>query len=188
MREQLQQTQTAIDSLHRMLDGAPGAVAIAEQAVLGAVTISVAEFVTRSELAGWWWESMLWLRSVAVRAGLVQTGPAGVLYDDELFTEEKGNARVYLPVRESAELAHVDARWELPAGRYAVTLHTGAHDDADRAYAAVGAYAGQTGRDGIGPAREHYLVSALDTPDAARWQTEICWPLTSVNGIRDARQ
>jgi DNA-binding transcriptional MerR regulator len=188
MREQLQQTEAAVDSLRRMLDGAPGTAAIAEQVVPGAVTISVAEFVTRSEIADWWWESLLSLRSAASRAGLVQTGPVGGLYDDELFTEEKGHARVYLPVRESAELARIDARWELPAGRYAVALHTGAHDDADRTYAAVGAYAGQTGRDGIGPVREHYLVSALDTPDAARWQTEICWPLTSANGMRDACQ
>lgn len=110
------------------------------------------------------------------------------LYDDELFTEEKGNARVYLPVRESAELGRIDARWDLPAGRYAVALHTGAHDDADRAYAAVGAYAGKTGRDGTGPVREHYLVSTLDTPDAARWQTEICWPLASARGMPEACQ
>jgi DNA-binding transcriptional MerR regulator/effector-binding domain-containing protein len=185
MRNQLRQTEAAIDSLQRLLDGAPTAFAIAERVLPGAVTVSVSESIPRSEIAGWWWESLLSLRSVASQAGLVQIGPAGGLYDDELFTEEKGNARVYLPVRETAGLARMDARWDLPAGRYAVTLHTGAHDDADRAYAAVGAYAGEAGRDSIGPVRELYLVSALDTPDAARWQTEICWPLASADAVSD---
>ena len=65
----------------------------------------------------------------------------GGLYDDELFTQDAGHARVYLPVRDSPTLDGTGARWELPAGRFAVALHAGAHRDVDRTYAALGTYA-----------------------------------------------
>jgi hypothetical protein len=66
--------------------------------------------------------------TIAAAAGLEQSGPVGGLYDDELFTADAGHARVYLPVRDSPSLDGTGARWELPAGRFAVAL----------AYAALG--------------------------------------------------
>jgi hypothetical protein len=89
-----------------------------------------------------------------------------------------GHARVYLPVTASPALDGVDARWELPAGRFAVARHAGPHGDVDRTYAALGTYATAHGRDGTGPVRERYLANPLDTPDSAQWQTEVCWPLS----------
>jgi len=101
----------------------------------------------------------------------------GALFDDELFTQDAGHVRVYLPVRDSPALDGTGARWELPAGRFAVALHAGPHSDVDRTYAAVGSYATAQGRDGAGPVRERYLADPLETPDRAQWRTEVCWPL-----------
>ncbi len=181
MREQLRPTDAVVAPPRRLRHGATEPIAIEERILPGASTISIAALVARSAIESWWWESLLALRSIAAQARLEQTGPAGGLYDDELFTEEKGHARVYLPVKDSPSLDGTDARWELPEGRFAVALYNGAHDDVDRTYTGLGSYAAAHGCDGAGPVRERYLVGALDTPDAAQWRTEICWPLTATS-------
>jgi len=179
MREQLRQTEAAVDSLRRMLDGGAAPIAIDERVLEGGPTISVAADVTRAEVASWWWDALAGLRAIARTAGLTQTGPVGGLFDDELFTEDAGHARVYLPVADSPALDGTGARWELPAGRFAVALHAGAHSDVDRTYAALGTYAAAHGRDGTGPVRERYLADPLETPDMSQWRTEVCWPLSA---------
>jgi DNA-binding transcriptional MerR regulator len=182
MREQLRQTEAAVDSLRRMLDGTPTAGAIEERVLEGGPTIAVAADLTREDLSSWWWDAHARLRAIATAAGLEQTGPVGGLFDDGLFTQEAGHATVYLPVRHSPTLDGSGARWELPPGRFAVTMHNGPHRDVDRTYAALGTYAGAVeGRDGAGPVRERYLVNPLDTPDTAQWRTEVCWPLAQAH-------
>jgi DNA-binding transcriptional MerR regulator/effector-binding domain-containing protein len=177
MRDQLQQTEAAVDSLRRMLEGSPRAVAIEERVLKGGPAISVAADLMRADVAAWWWDALAGLRATAAAAGLEQDGPAGGLFDDELFTQDAGHARVYLPMKNSAALDDTGARWELPEGRFAVAVHDGAHGDVDRTYAALGTWAAAQGRDGAGPVREIYLTDPLQTPDMAQWQTEICWPL-----------
>lgn len=177
MREQLRQTEAAVDSLRRMLEGGSAAIAIEERVLEGGPTISAAADLVRKDVVAWWWDAFARLRAIAAAAGLEQTGPVGGLFDDELFTQDAGHVRVYLPVSESPALDGTGARWELPAGRFAVALHGGAHGDVDRAYAALGTYAAANGRDGSGPVRERYLADPLDTPDVTQWRTEVCWPL-----------
>lgn len=177
MREQLRQTEAAVDSLRRMLEGGAAGVAIEERVLEGGPTVSAAADLVRKDVVTWWWDAFARLRKIAAKAGLEQAGPVGGLFDDELFTQDAGHVRVYLPVRESPALDGTGARWELPAGRFAVALHEGAHGDVDRAYAALGTYAAANGRDGSGPVRERYLANPLDTPDVTQWRTEVCWPL-----------
>jgi DNA-binding transcriptional MerR regulator/effector-binding domain-containing protein len=177
MREQLRQTEAAVDSLRRMLEGATTAIAIEERVLEGGPTISAAADLVRKDVVAWWWGAFARLRAIAAAAGLEQAGPVGGLFDDELFTQDAGHVRVYLPVRESPALDGTGARWELPAGRFAVALHAGPHGDIDRAYAALGTHAAASGRDGSGPVRERYLADPLDTPDVTQWRTEVCWPL-----------
>jgi DNA-binding transcriptional MerR regulator/effector-binding domain-containing protein len=180
MREQLRQTEAAVDSLRRMLEGGSTAIPIEERVLEGGPTISVTAHVTRENAASWWWDVLAGLRATAAAAGLEQTGPVGGLFDDELFTQDAGHARVYLPVQGSPALDGTGKRWDLPGGRFAVALHVGAHRDVDLTYAALGTYAAARGRDGAGPVRERYLANPLDTPDTTRWRTEICWPLAPV--------
>jgi hypothetical protein len=113
----------------------------------------------RQDVASWWWDALASLRATAVAAKLEQVSG---LFDDELFTQDAGHARVYLPVRDSPALDGTGIRWELPAGRFAIALHAGPHRDVDRTYAALGTYAATHGRDGAGPVRERYLTDPLD--------------------------
>jgi DNA-binding transcriptional MerR regulator len=177
MRQQLRQTEAAVDSLRRMLQGGPTATVIEERVLEGGPTISVAADVAREGVAAWFRDALARLRAIAAATGLEQAGPMGGIYGDELFTQDAGHARVYLPVRDSPALDVTGARWELPAGRFAVALHDGPHSDVDRTYAALGTYAAAHGRDGTGPVRERYLTDPLDIPDATQWRTEVCWPL-----------
>src|ERR1700722_8520646 len=87
MREQLRQTEAAVDSLHRMLAGGPAAMAIDERMLDGGPTISVAADVTSKSVTSWWWDALAGLRATSVTAGLEQNGPVGALFDDELFTQ-----------------------------------------------------------------------------------------------------
>jgi DNA-binding transcriptional MerR regulator/effector-binding domain-containing protein len=174
----------AVDSLRRMLEGGPDATAIEERLIDGSPAISAAAHLMRKDVASWFLDALAGLRAIATAAGLKRTGPFGGLYDDELFTQDAGHARVYLPVADTAALDGTAARWELPAGRYAVALHAGPHRDVDRTYAALGTYAGALGRDGSGPVRERYLTDPLDNPDSSHWRTEVCWPLASWAGLK----
>jgi len=185
MREQLRQTEAAVDSLRRMLEGGPAATAIRERILDGGPTIAVAADLKREDVISWFWDALASLREIATAAGLEQAGPLGGLYDDELFTQDAGHARVYLPVKESPALDGTGARWELPAGLFAVALHVGAHRDVDHTYAALGTYATANGRDGTGPVRERYLANPLDTPDSTQWRTEVCWPLAPAGSRAD---
>ena len=177
MRDQLKQTEAAVNSLRRMLEHDSAPVAIEERVLDGGVTISVAADVPRKDVAAWWLEALARLRATAQAAGLEQNGPLGGLYDDELFTQDAGHARVYLPVKDGPALDGLDLRWELPAARFAVALNVGPHTDFDRTYAALGTYAAVNDRDAAGPVRERYLVGPLDTEDQGQWQTEVCWPI-----------
>jgi DNA-binding transcriptional MerR regulator/effector-binding domain-containing protein len=180
MRDQLKQTEAAVDSLRRMLEGGSAPIAIEERVLDGGATISVAADVLRKDVGAWWLNALAGLRATAEAAGLEQNGPVGGIYDDDLFTQDAGHARVYLPVKDCPALDGIDVRWELPAARFAVALHVGPHSDVDRSYAALGTYAAVNGRDGAGPVRERYLVGPFDTEDRAQWRTEVCWPMAPV--------
>jgi DNA-binding transcriptional MerR regulator len=177
MRDQLRQTEAAVESLRRMLEGSSASVAIEERVLDGGAALSVAAHVLRKDIAAWWLDALAGLRAAALAARLEQIGPVGGIYDDELFTQDAGHARVYLPVRDSPAIDGTGVGWQLPAARYAVALHVGPHSDVDRSYAALGTYAAANGRDGAGPVRERYLTGPFDTADQARWRTEVCWPM-----------
>ena len=177
MRDQLRQTEAAVDSLRRMLEGVSTPVAIEERVLEGELAISVAADVLRKDVGAWWLNALAGLRATAEAAGLEQSGPVGGIYDDDLFTQDAGHARVYLPVRDSPTVEGTGVRWDLPAARFAVALHVGPHSDVDRSYAALGTYAAANGRDGAGPVRERYLTGPFDTADKAQWRTEVCWPM-----------
>src|SRR6202046_1775915 len=111
MREQLRQTEAAVDSLRRMLEGAPAHAASEERVLDGGPALWAAAHLARPDVASWFMDALAGLRAIATAAGLERTGPAGGLFDDELFTQDAGHARVYLPVGDWAALAGPGARW-----------------------------------------------------------------------------
>jgi DNA-binding transcriptional MerR regulator/effector-binding domain-containing protein len=179
LRQQLSQTEAAVESLRSMLDGSLRDIQIVERELPAAVTLSIAADVERAEIGAWWLGALRQLLTAANDVGAELVDTAGGVYADGLFTDDHGYARVYVPVRDTGCVQGHDLAYELPSGHFAVARYDGAHSEADRLYAALGTYAADSGRDAAGPMREHYLRGPLDVPDQTAWRTEICWPLSA---------
>lgn len=65
---------------------------------------------------------------------------------------------------------------EIPAGRAAVTVHTGPYEDFGKAYDALQQFMDEQGVEGTGVAYEFYLNDPTDTPPS-ELQTQIVLPL-----------
>jgi effector-binding domain-containing protein len=109
--------------------------------------------------------------------GIVASGPPGGIYADELFTEERGDATLFVPVTgEVRPVGRVGPIW-VPEAELAVIVHSGSHDDLDRSYGALATYVSEHALAVDGLIREYYLVGPPDDDDESAWRTEICWPI-----------
>jgi DNA-binding transcriptional MerR regulator len=177
LQDQLAETQAAVASLRALLSGTGRPVDIERRTVSATTVLAITDIVDRVELGAWWADSFAELQGVVDARAQPLTGPAGGLFDSELFTDERGECTVFLPIDGAPSSGGRTRRLELPAADYAVAVHLGTHEDADRTYGALGSYVAEHGLGGDGPVREHYLVGAPETPDIDARRTEICWPL-----------
>jgi effector-binding domain-containing protein len=74
----------------------------------------------------------------------------------------------------------------VPPGEFATNIHPGPDTGIDRAYGALATYVTQHALAVDGPIREYYLTGRHDTPDAAQWRTQICWPIFHTGPEPDA--
>jgi effector-binding domain-containing protein len=125
------------------------------------------------------------LGAVLAAAGAVRTGPPGGLYDNELFTEERGTMVAYIPVADPPSRGAVTPL-VIPATDLATTIHAGPHDDIDVTYAALGTYVSHQALQIAGPVREIYHVGPRDTDDSSAWRTEIGWPIFQTASADDS--
>jgi effector-binding domain-containing protein len=65
----------------------------------------------------------------------------------------------------------------LPAGRFAVTIHTGPYDQLGPAYNAVRDWIAKEGLAIAGVPWEVYLSDPTETPDPSDWRTEVVFPV-----------
>jgi DNA-binding transcriptional MerR regulator len=175
----LARTQQAVASLRDLLAD-PSAVAPVSHRRVGPVTAAaVTGVVGIGDLLPWFEGAMGELHATLAARGLSASGPAGGVYATELFSEERGEATVFVP---TATEVHALGRVEpvtVPAAELAVITHPGSHADVDRAYGALATYVSSHALQVDGPIREYYLVSRHDTHDESAWRTEICWPIFS---------
>jgi AraC family transcriptional regulator len=66
---------------------------------------------------------------------------------------------------------------ELPGGPAAIAIHAGPYEGLKSTYDAVQAWLDRTGRSANGGPWEIYLTDPSAEPDAARWLTEIIYPI-----------
>jgi effector-binding domain-containing protein len=103
-------------------------------------------------------------------------GRRGGLYDNDLFTADRGVAVVYVPVIDPPTAGRVQPLI-VPAAELTIPEHWGPHDDIDISYGALGTYVTEHALAVAGPVRETYLVGPRDTDDGTTWRTEIGWPV-----------
>jgi DNA-binding transcriptional MerR regulator len=173
MQAQLEHTQATVASLRALLERPPSQIAVEYRAVPALATVAVAEHVRADEIERWWSEAFDALYGRLEARGIEPAGPSGALYPSELFATEEGEVVAYVPIAEPLPGQGLD----LPPAELAVAVHEGAFADLDRTYGALGAFVAERAIGVDGPIREHYLVSARDTPDERRHRTEVCWPV-----------
>ena len=175
----LERTQQAAASLRDLLD-TPTVAAPADLSHLSVAAITAAAITTTIDVVGaqaWYDGALGELYASLASQGVEVLGPAGGIFANELFTEERGEATVFIP----CDLAfRPTGRLEplvVPAAELATTTHAGSHADIDRSYGALGTYVAEHALGVEGPIREYYLVDRHDTTDESQWRTQIGWPI-----------
>ncbi|MER6565545.1 MerR family transcriptional regulator [Streptomyces sp. NPDC001093] len=184
LEQQLDRTQRAVAALHDLL--APPAAGDAPRIELRSVDAVPAAAITATVEAqdvGTWFQGALGeLFATLAGQGLRETGPAGGLYADELFTLHRGKATVFVPCDGPLRpLGRVEPL-HVPSAELAVIEHCGPPSEVDRAYGALATYVSRRALVIDGPVREYYLVGQRQTPDSALWRTEVCWPVFRTGG------
>jgi DNA-binding transcriptional MerR regulator len=182
LEDQLDETRAAVVSLRRLLPPDPAPLEVHRRRTEATTVAAVRDVVDLGDVLAWYDSAMSELDAVLGAAGAVRTGPPGGLYDNELFTEERGAMVVYIPVAEPPSRGAV-APFIIPAIDLATTIHIGPHDDIDVTYAALGTYVSQQAFQVAGPVREIYHVGPRDTDDSSEWRTEIGWPIFQTAGV-----
>lgn len=178
MERELVRTQEVVASLRGMLTLPIEQLPVEYRYQPAFRAYAVSERVDRSEIFDWCNATFTRLGQLAIAEGL--TAPAGATYDDEFFTEGIGEVVAYVPLppdHDGSERTGGVELIELPAGYYAVSVHTGPLADFDRSYGALGSHVAEYCEVAPGPIHEIYVVSPGETDDPAEFRTEICWPI-----------
>ncbi|MEZ0095451.1 MerR family transcriptional regulator [Streptacidiphilus sp. EB129] len=179
LEEELGRTQRAVAALRDLLTlpvsaHAPGI----ELRSVGAVqTAAVTATVEVQDVGAWFQGALGELFATMAGQGLRETGHAGGVYCDELFTLHRGQATVFVPCQGPLRPVGRVAPLLLPPIELAVIEHCGPPAEVDRAYGALAAFVSRHALAVDGPIREYYLVNQRQTPDSALWRTEVCWPV-----------
>ena len=177
LESQLAQTRSAVDSLRNLL-AQPGEQApITLRTVAPAPAVGIRETVDRADVLAWWQGALGELHATVGAQHLAVTGPSGGLFASELFQQDRGEATMFIPVTGPVRAIGRVFPLTVPGAELAVITHGGAPSDLDLTYGRLGAYVTTHAISVDGPLREYYLVDGHDTPDQARWRTELGWPI-----------
>jgi effector-binding domain-containing protein len=182
LERELDRTGAAVTSLRRLLQPATEEIEVELRAAPAITVAAIRGTIDHGDVLAWYSDAMSELDSVLASVKQIPTGPPGGLYDNELFTDDHGDAVVYLPTNARPAIGRVQP-FTIPRAELAVTVHRGPHDDIDITYGRLGSYVTDQALAISGPVRETYLVGPRDTQDATAWRTEIGWPIfrTSVH-------
>jgi DNA-binding transcriptional MerR regulator len=189
LEAQLAQTYAAVDALRSLLEGPGKASAVTHRTVQPTAAVGIRQTVDREDILAWWQGALGELHATARAQRVRPAGPGGGLYASELFTRDRGEATVFLPIDAGRPTGDASQRavgrvvpLVIPAAELAVATHPGSLRDIDVTYGQLGSYVTTHEISVDGPLREYYLVDAHDTPDEAQWRTEIAWPIFRADG------
>ena len=174
MEDELDRTRAAVRALRRLLQPEPAPLKVRLRSVPARQVAAIQDTVGIDDVLAWYAGAMAELD--ATLPGAVDAGPPGGVYDNELFTDDRGHVLVYRQVRDIPAVGRVEPV-DLPAVELAVTTHVGDHDDIAVTYGALGTYVTNHHFAVAGPVRESNLVGQRDGGPAASWRTEIGWPV-----------
>jgi DNA-binding transcriptional MerR regulator/effector-binding domain-containing protein len=182
LEAELAQTRAAVDSLRSLLQPPADAPAIEHRSVPATAAAAIGAVVDRADALAWWQGALGELQATVRAQGLQAAGPPGGVFDGGIFTHDRGEATVFVPVQGRVRVIGRVAPMVIPAAELAIISHHGSLADADLSYAKLGSYAATHEISIDGPLREYYLRGVGDTPDQAEWRTEIGWPIFRADG------
>ena len=177
LEQELSRTQSAVASLRDLLEQPAPALPVEHRSVPLMRVAAISAQVTMADLGPWYNGAFGELYATLSAQETALAGDAGGIYATALFSHERGQATVYLPVNAPFRATGRVEAVELPAADLAVITHSGPHDNIDRAYGALADHVTRHALAIEGPIREFYPVNRQHTGDAARWRTEIGWPI-----------
>jgi DNA-binding transcriptional MerR regulator len=183
LETRLAQTYAAVDSLRNLLQP-PGPAPVVHRTVTPVTAVGIRQTVAREDVLPWWQGALGELHATVRAQGLQATGPSGGLFASELFQQDRGEATVFIPVTGPVRPIGRAGAVTIPAAELAVITHHGDLSGVDLTYGRLGAYVTDHAISVDGPLREYYLTDSHDTPDPARWRTEIGWPIFRADPAR----
>ena len=177
LETELAETRAAVNSLRVLLDTARTRAPITRRHLPAFTAISIADTIDPGEVATWWEGALAELRAHARDQHLRPTGPAGGIFDEALYQQERAGAMVYLPVSGMTRRQRPDTWRADSRGR------TGDHHPlrVDRRHRPRLRRPRQLPRRASSRSRQPdpraLPVRPVRHPDEARWQTEIAWPI-----------
>ncbi|MEY1672704.1 MerR family transcriptional regulator [Gordonia sp. ABKF26] len=178
MEQRLAETQSAVESLRRLLtDSAPTSAPIERRVVPAVSVLVIRDTIDLVDLGGWFTQANEDLDDELERSALSAQGPRGGLWSTELFLDERGDCAVFWPVSPTAAATGGGRvrREVLPPVHMAVATHHGDDATIGDVYADLGAYVSEHGIGAPGPVRETYV----DGIPGQSGTTEIAWPVHS---------
>jgi DNA-binding transcriptional MerR regulator len=177
LEETLAETQRAVASLRDLLEHPSPSAAIEHRRVPATRAAAIRSTVDLGDLLAWYQGAVGEIVGTLSAQGVVASGPFGAIYANELFTEERGGATLFLPISGVARPVGRVAPISVSEAELAVIIHHGPHEDLDRAYGALATYVTEHAVAIDGLIREYYLVGPQDTDDESAWSTEVGWPI-----------
>lgn len=175
----LERTQQATVSLRDLLQ-TQTPVAPADLAYVSIAATTAAAITATIDIgdAQPWYEGALGeLHASLATQGVEILGPAGSIWANALFAEERGEATVFIPCNLTFRSTGRIDQLVTPPAELATTTHAGPHNDIDRTYGALAAYVAEHALSVEGPIREFYLIDRHTTDDESKWRTQIGWPI-----------
>jgi DNA-binding transcriptional MerR regulator len=177
LEETLAETQRAVAALRDLLEQPSPSAVIEHRWVPVTWAAAITATVDVGDLVTWYHGAIGEIQGTLSAQDIVASGPPGGIYAYELFTEERGDATLFFPVRDEVRPVGRVGPIRVPEAELAVIVHHGSHDDLDRSYGALATYVTEHAVAVDGLIREYYLVGPPGTDDESTWRTEICWPI-----------
>jgi DNA-binding transcriptional MerR regulator len=177
LESSLAQTQEAVTSLRELLEHPGTSPAIDHRHLAATPAAVITEVVDKGDALAWYRGAIGELAATLSAQDISPAGPAGGVFDTEIFTDDRGRATVFLPCDLAPQSIGRVAASVIPPAELATIVHVGSHTDIDRSYGALGAYVAQHAFAVDGPIREYYLIGPSETRDESLWRTEIGWPI-----------
>jgi len=184
MEADLARTQQAVTSLRELLEHRAAPAPVGHRRAEASAAAAISEIVDVADTMLWYQGALGELRATLAAQGIQANGPPGGIFASELFTDERGQATIFVPCRSQPRPLGRVIAMTVPAVELATIVHPGSHAGIDRAYGTLAAYVTEHELAVDGPLREYYLVGPGDTADQSAWRTEIGWPVFATGTTR----